>query len=94
MHIIVALLLLCSKIASASAERKGSAEYLRTECSTYTQHYEPLVRSQLDSLPLEINLAGVLRKFSTEHQEHSRLSDEAFGWPVLFIVDGVLYGEK
>ena len=94
MRSILALLLAWPIIAPVSSEKLGSGEYLRTKCARYTQHYGPLVASQLDSLPFEITLASVSRRLTPEHHEHTRLSNDAYGWPVLYIVDGELYVEK
>ena len=90
---VLTLLLLCST-APASAVKIGSGEYLRSKCAQYAQHYKSLVRSQLDGLPFNITFAGLSQRFPPEHHEHTRLSDEAYGWPVLYIVDGALYVEK
>ena len=91
---VLALISAWSVAALSSADKIGSVEFLRTDCARYRQHHDPLVRSQLDSLPFQITLADILRRYSPEHQEHRRLSDEAYGWPVLYILDGQLYGDK
>ena len=91
---ILALFLAWSEAASVSAGKIGSGEYLRTHCERFKQHYEGLVRSQLESLPFEVTLSNILQRFSAGRHEHPQVRVETSGWPVLYIVDGELYGEK
>lgn len=73
-------------IRTASAVKIHSGEYLRTQCDSYKQHFEPLVRSQLDGLPYEVTLAQILRPYPPGHHEN--------GWPVLYIYDGDVFVDK